>query len=584
MNVVPVRFALALFLFASAVRSYGASSELDGVWVATRHFGPAVRGTLEITRAADGLRARIGPYEARAREEGGRIALALPAKQGEFTGRFEDGGAAIRGYWTQAMTVTSGNRYVTPLVLRADSSRKRWTGEVKPDDDDFTMYLVVSTSEGATRAFIRNPDRNLGFQRRVERMEREGDRVKLLGKWMGRGEERVFGEGVYRADDRVLSIYFPNHATTYDFKRIEADEEGYRARPAREREYAYRIPDAIGDGWRTSGLADVALDLAPIREFLDLAGAEPKDVESLDLHALLVARHGKLVVEEYFHGYHRDLPHETRSAGKTLATMLVGAQMQQGAKLSPATRVYDLLPGADNDARKRSMTLEHLMTMSSGYDCDDWDGSRPGSEDHVLDDMPDEDFYRYTLNLPMEMAPGTQAVYCSINPNLAGAVVRAAAKRPILELFDETVARPLGFGLYHLNLQPTGEPYLGGGAKLLPRDFMKFGQVLLDGGTWNGVRIVPQDFARKAGLPLTTLRGQKPGMHYGYLWWTVDYPYRGRTITAYFASGNGGQVIVVVPDADMVIGAFGGNYGSQAGWSVVREYIPRYILGAVQDR
>jgi CubicO group peptidase (beta-lactamase class C family) len=81
-----------------------------------------------------------------------------------------------------------------------------------------------------------------------------------------------------------------------------------------------------------------------------------------------------------------------------------------------------------------------------------------------------------------------------------------------------------------------------------------------------------------------TLRGQKPGMHYGYLWWTVDYPYRGRTITAHFASGNGGQVIVVVPEADMVIGAFGGNYGGQTGWSVVRDYIPKYVLPAVKDR
>src|SRR5205085_5080621 len=143
----------------------------------------------------------------------------------------------------------------------------------------------------------------------------------------------------------------------------DGDEEGYRARPAREREYAYRIPDAIGDGWRTADLADVGLDLAPIREFLDVAGAAPMNVESLDFHALLVARHGKLVMEEYFHGFHRDLPHETRSAGKTLATMLVGAQMQRGAKLSPATRVYELLPGADNDERKRSMTLEHLLTM-----------------------------------------------------------------------------------------------------------------------------------------------------------------------------------------------------------------------------
>ena len=111
---------------------------------------------------------------------------------------------------------------------------------------------------------------------------------------------------------------------------------------------------------------------------------------------------------------------------------------------------------------------------------------------------------------------------------------------------------------------------------------VKFGQVMLEGGTWNGTRIIPRDFARTAGSPLVTLRQQRAGMRYGYLWWTIDYPYKGRTITAYFASGNGGNVVVVVPDADMVIACFGGNYNARAGWAVVTEHIPKYILGAVK--
>jgi CubicO group peptidase (beta-lactamase class C family) len=579
MNVAPVWLALIAFAASAAA----APTSLEGVWGATRYFGPDVRGTLEVTRSAAGLRARVGKYEAAATEDRGRVRFELPDRRGSFTGRFEQGGAVIRGYWTQAASSNTGAPYVSPLVLRADASRNRWAGEVRPLDDEFTMYLVVSSDGGATKAYIRNPDRNLGLSMKIDRVERDGDRMKLVGKWRGRGEDRVFAEGVLRSGERMLSLYFPNRNATYDFTPID-QQAGFLARAKSAGAFEYRAPIAVGDGWKTGTLSQAGVDFAPIRDFVEDATADPKSVESLDLHALLIARHGKLVFEEYFHGYHRDRPHETRSAGKTLATMLVGAQMQRGAKLSTATRVYELLPGADNDERKRAMTLEHLLTMSSGYDCDDWDGSRPGSEDHILDDAPDEDYYRYTLRLPMEMAPGTQAVYCSINPNLVGAVVRAATQRPVVELFDETVARPLQFGRYYLNLQPTGEPYLGGGANLLPRDFMKFGQVMLDGGTWNGVRILPRDFARKAGSPLMTLRGQKPGMHYGYLWWTVDYPYRGRTITAYFASGNGGQEIVVVPEADMVIGAFGGNYGSQAGWAVVREYIPKYVLPAIRDR
>ena len=579
MNLARSWLAL-LLLWPVLAAGQQSAPALEGVWGATRYFGPAVRGTLEISGSGPAARARIAQFDVRANINGDRVHFWLPANQGSFEGRLEQGGAVIRGHWTQAKNTNDGAQYGSPLILRANASKTRWTGEVRPYEDEFTMYLVFS--EGGTRAFIRNPDRNMGVFWRVGRVERDGDRVRLIGKFLGRGEDRVLGEGTYRAEERVLSMYFPLRSVSYDFRPVDNAEAGFHARPSREREYEYHPPPAADDGWKTGTLADAGLDPAPIKEFVTLASADPKTVEDLDLHGILIARHGKLVLEEYFHGYHRLKPHETRSAGKTLATMLVGAQMQKGAKLSPATRVYDLLPGWENDERKRSMTLAHLLTMASGYDCDDWAGSRPGSEDTLLDDPPDEDFYRYTLRLPLEMAPGAQAVYCSINPNLVGAVVREATGRSVMELFEESVARPLQFDRYYFNLQPTGEPYLGGGAKLVPRDFMKFGQVMLEGGTWNGTRIIPREFARTAGSPLVTLRNQRAGMRYGYLWWTIDYQYQARTITAYFASGNGGNVVVVVPEADMVIACFGGNYNARAGWAVVTEHIPKYILGAVK--
>ena len=184
----------------------------------------------------------------------------------------------------------------------------------------------------------------------------------------------------------------------------------------------------------------------------------------------------------------------------------------------------------------------------------------------------------------MENAPGQQGVYCSIDPNLLGGVIGAAARRPLEGLFHELIARPLQMGRYHLVLQPTGEPYMGGGVKLLPRDFIKLGQLMLDGGAWNGRRIVSRDFAARATSPLLQLRGQRWGMRYGYLWWTTEYPHQGKTLRAYFASGNGGQVAVVIPELELVVAAFGGNYADRtSGWTMVRELIPQYILPAVRN-
>ncbi len=127
-----------------------------------------------------------------------------------------------------------------------------------------------------------------------------------------------------------------------------------------------------------------------------------------------------------------------------MTATLVGAAIEHKAKLATSTLVYDLLYKgalpADLDPRKRDMTVEHLLTMSSGFDCDDWAGSRPDSEDTLTDEQQDPDYYRVTLQLPMELAPGKQAIYCSINPNLLGAVLAAITGRSGLELFDELVA------------------------------------------------------------------------------------------------------------------------------------------------
>src|SRR4029450_12581335 len=113
-------------------------------------------------------------------------------------------------------------------------------------------------------------------------------------------------------------------------------------------------------------------------------------VSVMQTHGVLVARHGKLVLEEYFHGENRDKPHDSRSAAKSLTSVLLGAAIQSGvrepggAPLSAQTRVYQVMNGGKFpeglDARKQKLTLEHLLTMSSGLDAD---GSK---EDSTGDD------------------------------------------------------------------------------------------------------------------------------------------------------------------------------------------------------
>jgi CubicO group peptidase (beta-lactamase class C family) len=284
------------------------------------------------------------------------------------------------------------------------------------------------------------------------------------------------------------------------------------------------------------------------------------------------------------HGQNRDKLHDTRSAAKSLTATIVGAAIQSGAPLELSTPVYEVMNGGrfpeDLEPRKRAMTLEHLLTMSSGFFCDDTDPAAPGNEEAMLDQTDEPDYYRFTLKIPMASAPGEKAVYCSVNPNLALGVVSRAMEESPLDIFDRLIGRPMKIDRYGWVLDPAGNPYGGGSVQLLPRDFMKLGQLMLDGGEWQGRRILGRDFVSRASAPQYHLRN----IYYGYLWWGIDFPYKDRTVYAFFAGGAGGQGVIVVRELDLVVAVFAGNYGSRdAAIHIQHELLPRYILPAVRE-
>lgn len=576
---------------------------LVGVWEAKRNFGPALRGRLDLTKSHSGWSAQIAQFEVPVTFQSNRLSFQLPGDQGQFQGRLDNDGS-VSGHWIQPRTVNSGANFASPVLLLPNGAG-RWRGEVVPLDNEWTLYLVISRDFHASlKAFIRNPDRNIGVVWYVDHLKREGNNIKLVGRIRTRvdnylavpvaappppfGEERVFGQGTYYPNDKRISIYFPARGGTYDFVPVSDNGgPGFYARGKNPPGYQYRPPPMDDDGWKVGKLDEAELVIEPIAELVQRINGPANSVHDPYIHGFLIARHGKLVVEEYFHGFHRLKPHDLRSATKSVAATLVGAVIHNEAKLDVSTRVYDLiykekLP-RDLDARKREMTVEHLLTMSSGYDCDDAvSPPRPGGED-ILHDKRPHDFYSHTLQLPMEMKPGQEAVYCSINPNLLGAVLTAATNKPLLELFHDLLANPLQIRRYHFSLQPSGEPYLGGGSNFLPRDFLKFGQLMLDGGFWNGKRILNKEFVTRASTPSVAVRYTTEHLNwkYGYLWWTIEYPYRNKNLNAYFASGNGGQVVVVIPELDMCIAFLAGNYNDRVSRMIYHEFVP-FILSAVR--
>jgi len=106
--------------------------------------------------------------------------------------------------------------------------------------------------------------------------------------------------------------------------------------------------------------------------------------------------------------------------------------------------------------------------------------------------------------------------------NLALGVLSRVTGEPVMVTFDRVLGEPMQIGTYAWPLSPAGQPYGGGGVQFLPRDFMKLGQLMLNGGTWRGRRILSPGFVARASAPLHDLRS----IHYGLLWWNIEYPTR----------------------------------------------------------
>ncbi|WP_375745554.1 beta-lactamase family protein [Corallococcus interemptor] len=470
-------------------------------------------------------------------------------------------------------------KFASPVELRALQPGV-WRGNVAPLEDRFSLYLVVQKQpDGSVTAFIRNPERNFG-NRMLFRVELQDRTVRLTDT---KSDTQI--EGTFDEQSGRLSLPYPPFDTSFDFTRRDRSQAvGLYSRTPAPGPYAYQKPIAEDDGWTTASPADVGMDVQPLQQLVQrILDQEPSPESVPAIQGLLIARHGKLIVEEYFQGFDKERPHDLRSSSKSYASLLIGIALDQGAPFTVDTPVVSLFPEykgklSNLDARKRKVTVAHLMTMATGLACDDDNPESPGNEDRLEDSVPD--WYKYTLDLPMVRAPGGgKAVYCSANINLLGGVLRNTTRTWIPEFFTKNVATPLQMRGYHLDLMPDGEQYLGGGIYMRPRDALKLGQLYLSGGTWNGKRVVSQRWVERSVAKQATM---PDGRTYGYTWWRHELRVGGRVYSQYEASGNGGQLVMVVPELDLVVLFTAGNYNHVSLWRKFREeLLPRYIMAAV---
>jgi CubicO group peptidase (beta-lactamase class C family) len=450
------------------------------------------------------------------------------------------GEVRVRGdevFWLQGSGKVNDTTYATPLAARRDGDAL--VAEVHALPDRLKLAFVIT---GST-AFLREHGHNLGHQFHALTVQRSGDQISFTAK---RG---VIAHGTVHDDRMHLEL---------DGVDLAVDLTRGAFHPAR-----LTAPIA-GDGWTIGTLAAAGMDPAPIRAWIDHINTPPISAESPAIHSLLIARHGVLVVEQYFVD-DPQTPHDTRSAGKSWGTTLSGIAID-----------HQLL--ALDTPIERDIQLQHALSMTTGLDCDDNDDNSPGNEDKMYGQKDDRDWYHYALALNSIRAPGERGVYCTAGINLGGYLVGKATHEWLPALFVNQLGAPLGMRDYYLNLMPSEEGYLGGGIQMRPRDFAKLAQVFLDHGKWHGQQIVSADWVARATAAHTSIN--KPD-DYGYGWWRTTLDGH----AAFYASGNGGQLAIAIPDLDLVISIMSGNYNDFNTWKhFVDDDVPRYAIAAIRER
>ena len=270
----------------------------------------------------------------------------------------------------------------------------------------------------------------------------------------------------------------------------------------------------------------------------------------LPLHRLVVIRRGQLILDATLYPDAPDRPHDEASVTKSITSLLIGIAIDQGYIDSVHQPVTDLLPATAQgraDTRHAAITVEHLLTMTSGLDC----GFEPGERELAAMRRSD-DWAAFALSLPMRATPGSTYAYCSCNNHLLSAILSARTRMSALAFAQMYLFGPLEISAARWPADGKGRSHGWGDLHLRPQDLAKIGELFRNGGLWKGRRIVSEAWIRESVSPRVKVR---EGVGYGYSWWINTT----RTPHIYEAEGRGGQRLAVVPDKDLVIVFNGGG-------------------------
>jgi CubicO group peptidase (beta-lactamase class C family) len=329
-----------------------------------------------------------------------------------------------------------------------------------------------------------------------------------------------------------------------------------------------------------------------LRAALDAAFAEPAQPPHKWVKAVIIMHDGRIIAERYASGYTSDTPIFGYSLSKSVVNALIGILVRQGT-LSVTERA-PVAAWRKQDDPRHAITVEEMMRMTSGLDLVESNRSFDPWHPRANQLLDAPDMAAYAEDAPLRAVPGRLWSYSSAGTHILARIVRDAAggnADRVRTFATRQLFVPLGMRHVTMELDATGTPIGSSGVLASARDWARFGTLYLDGGVANGQRILPEGWPRfSATSTLNTT--------YGAGWWTnrrgdthaasaISAP--GMPIMAdvpddaYYAMGNLGQFVVVIPSRRLVVVRLGRSYTPFFGIEDL-DHLVAAALAAVGDR
>jgi len=340
-------------------------------------------------------------------------------------------------------------------------------------------------------------------------------------------------------------------------------------------------PADLEDGLLVASPAAVSLHLAPLESLTpaEIAAHYP------DTTSVLVFRNDRLVFERYFGAGGINVLNNTRSATKTLTALILGQAIADRSLRSSEQPAFDLLPDLapfrNDGPLKRGITLMDLATMSSALDCNDFDEHNIGNEENMY---PLANWSRWAVDLPVkadyQRNPSGRGPfsYCTGGVLLLGQVVQRATRKPLDQYFDDRLLRPLGIRERKWARSPSGEFQTGGGLELRSRDLLKIGVLIAANGNWRGAQLVPEAWVRRMQTVSNVVNDDQS---YGVLMWQRQFTSPCGAINGWYLSGNGGNVVLIVPLKSLVAVVTRTRYNQRGMHDETQRLLENHVLAAL---